>query len=196
MGTSGPFLGDLRLPQRVVAVAVQGAQAVEADGQLPGADLGRGRLRQRRHQRPPAPFHHVIDPLSQPGGFSAAGRADHPELVGPHLSFPHPCQLILRGGLPAPESVSPSPVLHLPARAGFPQAPLRRGPRELRRPPVEKSPFIFMIRPPPRAGEFFCWPNKIFSSRVYRGTGFSPAQAVDNVDNRGSQPVIHENGPF
>ena len=84
-------------------------------GSFRAADLGRGRLRQRRHQRPPAPFHHVIDPLSQPGGFSAAGRADHPELVGPHLSFPHPCQLILRGGLPAPESVSPSPVLHLPA---------------------------------------------------------------------------------
>ena len=40
-------------------------------GQLPGADLGRGRLRQRRHQRPPAPFHRVIDPLPQPCGFSA-----------------------------------------------------------------------------------------------------------------------------
>ena len=141
-------------------------------GSFRAADLGRGRLRQRRHQRPPAPFHHVIDPLSQPGGFSAAGRADHPELVGPHLSFPHPCQLILRGGLPAPESVSPSPVLHLPARAGFPQAPLRRDPGELRRPPVEKSPYIFTSACPPARGGFFGLLFDIFGSRVYIGTDF------------------------
>ena len=89
--------------------------------------------------------------------------------------------------------------VRLPARgprAQLPQPPLRRGPRELRRPPVEKSPFIFMIRLPPRAGEFFCWPNKIFSSRVYKGTGFSPAQAVDNVDNRGPGLLSTKMAPF
>ena len=80
-------LGDLGLSQGVVAVAVQGSHGVEADGQLPGADLGGRRLGQGGHQQPPAQLNGVVHALSQPRRFAAAGRPHHADSLV-DVSFP------------------------------------------------------------------------------------------------------------